>query len=179
MYKHIERKYLSEFVYGGIDGAITTLAIIAGAIGAVLSPAIILILGFANLIADGFSMGVSQYLSTQSQKELHRHHKDARRYKVGAHQSVKNGLATFLSFIVIGFIPLFPFVLALFVTAIEPYKFTLSVVFTGLALVIVGGVKGLIVKKSAFRSALETLVIGGIAAGLAFGVGFLLRGLAG
>jgi len=179
MYQHIERKYLSEFVYGGIDGAITTLAIIAGAIGAVLSPAIILILGFANLIADGFSMGVSRYLSSQSQKELHRKHKDARRYKIKAHQSIKNGIATFLSFIVIGFIPLFPFVLALFVTALEPYKLILSVVFTGLALVIVGGVKGLIVKKSVFRSSLETLIIGGIAAGLAFGIGFLLRGLAG
>ena len=85
MYKHVERKYLPEFVYGGIDGAITTLAVIAGATGAVLSPAIILILGFANLIADGFSMGVSKYLSSKSEKELHRTHKDAKHYKIQQH----------------------------------------------------------------------------------------------
>ena len=179
MYKHIERRYLPEFIYGGIDGAITTLAIIAGAIGAVLNPAIILILGFANLAADGFSMGVSKYLSSQSEKELHRKHKDARRYKIQARQSVKNGIATFLSFIIIGFIPLMPFVVALFVPEIRPYKFTLSIIFTGVALSIVGGIKGKIVQKSPFYSALQTLLIGGIAATIAFLVGYMLRGLAG
>jgi len=179
MYKHVERRYLPEFVYGGIDGAITTLAIIAGAIGAVLNPAIILILGFANLAADGFSMGVSKYLSSQSEKDLHRNHRDATRYKIQAHQAIKNGIATFISFVVIGFIPLFPFVVALFIPEITPYKFTLSIIFTGLALLMVGGVKGLIVKKSIARSAMETLIIGGIAAALAFIIGYLLRGLAG
>jgi vacuolar iron transporter family protein len=179
MYQHVERRYLPEFVYGGIDGAITTLAIIAGSIGAILNPAIILILGFANLVADGFSMGVSKYLSSQSEKDLHRKHKDAKIYKVQAHQSIKNGIATFISFAVIGFIPLSPFVLTLFAPSVEPYKFTLSVVFTGIALFIVGWVKGHIVKKNHIRSALETLIIGGIAAGLAFLVGYLLRGLAG
>lgn len=175
---HVERRYLPQFVYGGIDGAITTLAVIAGAIGAVLNPAVILILGFANLIADGFSMGVSDYLSSKSKKELHRKHKDARRYKLEAHQAFKNGIATFVSFLIIGFIPLFPFVLALFVPSIQPYKLMLSIVFTAFALILVGWTKGRIVEKSSIRSALETLVIGGIAAALAFLVGFLLRGLA-
>ena len=179
MKERIERKYLPQFVYGGIDGAITTLAIIAGAIGASLSSAIILILGFANLVADGFSMGVSNYLSAQSQKELHREHRDARRYNVQARQAAKGGLATFLSFIIIGFIPLFPFVLALFVSSVEPYKFVLSIVFTGLALLIVGGIKGIIVQKGRISSAFQTLVIGGLAASIAFGIGYLLRGLVG
>ena len=179
MKEHFERRYLPQFVYGGIDGAVTTLAIITGAIGASLGPAIILILGFANLIADGFSMGVSEYLSSQSERDLHRRHKDARRYKVKATHSIKNGIATFISFIIIGFIPLFPFVLALFVPQIEPYKFNLSIVFTGLALITVGGVKGIIVHKSRIKSAIQTLVIGGIAAALAFLVGYLLKGLVG
>ena len=48
--------YLRDFVYGGIDGAVTTFAIVAGVVGAALEPAVILILGFANLVADGFSM---------------------------------------------------------------------------------------------------------------------------
>lgn len=178
MKPHIERRYLPQFVYGGIDGAITTLAVIAGAIGAVLSPAIILILGFANLIADGFSMGVSDYLSSKSKKELHRKHKDAWRYTEESNRAIKNGIATFISFIIIGFIPLFPFVLALFVPSIDSYKFTLSIVCTGLALVIVGSIKGKVVEKNIFYSGLQTLLIGGIAAILAFFVGFLLRGLA-
>ena len=55
-----ERKYLSEFVYGGIDGIVTTFAVVAGAVGASLSSGIILILGFANLFADGFSMEIGR-----------------------------------------------------------------------------------------------------------------------
>jgi VIT1/CCC1 family predicted Fe2+/Mn2+ transporter len=60
---------LEDFVYGATDGAVTTFAIVAGVIGASLSPAIVLILGFANLFADGFSMAVGNYLATKSQKE--------------------------------------------------------------------------------------------------------------
>lgn len=51
--------YLGEFVYGGIDGSVTTFAVVAGAAGAELSSAIVLILGFANLLADGFSISYS------------------------------------------------------------------------------------------------------------------------
>jgi len=61
--------YLSDFVYGGIDGSVTTFAVVAGVVGASLSPSIVLILGFANLFADGFSMAVGNYLSTKSKRE--------------------------------------------------------------------------------------------------------------
>ncbi len=70
MPKHFE-EYLGETVYGGIDGIVTTFAIVAGSVGAGLSSKIILVLGFANLIADGFSMGVGAYLSAKSEKELY------------------------------------------------------------------------------------------------------------
>jgi VIT1/CCC1 family predicted Fe2+/Mn2+ transporter len=60
---------LEDFVYGATDGAVTTFAIVAGVVGASLSPAIVLILGFANLFADGFSMAIGNYLATKSQKE--------------------------------------------------------------------------------------------------------------
>lgn len=53
--------YVRDFVYGGIDGAITTFAIVAGVVGAALSGKVILILGIANLLADGFSMAASNY----------------------------------------------------------------------------------------------------------------------
>lgn len=59
--------YLPEFVYGGIDGSITTFAVVAGATGAHLSADIVIILGLANLVADGFSMSVGGYLSAQSE----------------------------------------------------------------------------------------------------------------
>jgi len=49
------QEYLGEFVYGGIDGAVTTFAVVSGAVGAGLSNKIIIILGFANLLADGFA----------------------------------------------------------------------------------------------------------------------------
>ena len=48
--------YLQDWVYGGIDGAVTTFAIVAGSLGAALSVQVILVLGFANLLADGLSM---------------------------------------------------------------------------------------------------------------------------
>ena len=62
-------KYIKSVIYGGLDGIITTFAVVAGVAGAALSPAIVLILGFANLIADGISMAVGDYLSTKAEKE--------------------------------------------------------------------------------------------------------------
>ena len=54
---------LSEFIYGGMDGVITTVAIIAGILGANIAPKYALVLGLASLFADGFSMGISRYSS--------------------------------------------------------------------------------------------------------------------
>ena len=60
---------IEDFVYGATDGAVTTFAVVSGVVGASLSPSIILILGFANLFADGFSMAISNYLSVKSRIE--------------------------------------------------------------------------------------------------------------
>lgn len=171
----LERRYLPEFVYGGIDGSVTTFAVVAGAVGASLSPSIILILGFANLFADGFSMAISNYLSVKSQIDLNKKNKESNRE---AKHPMKTGLATFFSFLIIGLIPLLSFILAIFFPIINPYKFPAAFVLTGIALFIVGYVKGEVVKKHPIRAALETLIIGGIAAMIAFAVGYLLRGLA-
>lgn len=64
------QKYLEDAVYGASDGIVTTFAVVAGVSGASLSPAIVLILGFANLVADGFSMAVGNYLSRRSEQEF-------------------------------------------------------------------------------------------------------------
>lgn len=64
-------KYSVEnFVYGAIDGAVTTFAIVTGVVGASLAPSIIIILGFANLLADGFSMAIGNYLAVKTQNEF-------------------------------------------------------------------------------------------------------------
>jgi VIT1/CCC1 family predicted Fe2+/Mn2+ transporter len=61
--------YLRDWVYGGIDGAVTTFAIVSGVVGANLSTGIILVLGAANIVADGFSMAASNYTGTKTERE--------------------------------------------------------------------------------------------------------------
>jgi VIT1/CCC1 family predicted Fe2+/Mn2+ transporter len=164
------RKYLPEFVYGGVDGIITTFAIVAGAIGASLSSSIILILGFANLFADGFSMAVSSYLSTKSDMALNKRKKFEKKPQNSA-------IATFVSFILIGFIPLLFFVLALFKESLIQNAFLFSSILTAFAFLFVGYIKGYVSGKKRIYSAFETLAIGVVASGLAFGIGYLLRSL--
>jgi vacuolar iron transporter family protein len=65
-----EQSYLRDFIYGAIDGAVTTFAVVAGVAGAGLSPVIIIILGAANIVADGFSMAVSNFLGTRADQQL-------------------------------------------------------------------------------------------------------------
>ena len=61
-------RYIGEFVYGANDGIVTTFAVVAGVAGAELSATIVIILGLANLIADGISMAASNYLATKSEQ---------------------------------------------------------------------------------------------------------------
>ncbi len=168
--KRFERKYLEEFVYGATDGTVTTFAVVAGAVGASLSSSIILILGFANLFADGFSMAISDYLAVKSEEDLFskkRHMKNPR----------KTALVTFFSFAIIGFIPLISFVLAPIFPAIEANKFIYGAILTGLAFLLIGSIKAQITGKHFVYSAIETFVIGCIAALIAFAVGYFLKGL--
>lgn len=63
------QSYLRDWVYGGIDGTITTFAIVSGVVGAHLAPNVILILGGASLIADGFAMAAGNYLATRAEHD--------------------------------------------------------------------------------------------------------------
>ena len=76
------QEYLREFVYGGIDGAVTTFAVVAGGFGANLDPGILIILGFANLLADGFSMSVGAYLSAKSERDNYNKHEKIEYWEV-------------------------------------------------------------------------------------------------
>ena len=62
--------YLRDMVYGANDGIVTTFAVVAGVAGAALAPKVLLILGFANLIADGFAMAIGNYLGTKSENDF-------------------------------------------------------------------------------------------------------------
>ena len=226
---------LGDFVYGGTDGAVTTFAVVAGVIGASLSPTIVLILGFANLFADGFSMAVGNYLATKSQKEyIERvrkreeweidHLADQERQEIrdiyagkgfkdeildeivriitsrrkvwidtmmkeelGLIEDRKRpfdtALTTFVAFNAIGIIPLVPFMAMILVRnnnnniASASDAFVYSAVFTGVAFFTIGTIKGKIVQKSVIRSGFSTLTVGGIAAIVAFVVGYLLNSL--
>jgi len=79
---HNVEKYLGEFVYGGIDGCVTTFAVVAGAVGAGLDSSIIIILGFANLLADGFAMSIGAYLSSKSEQDNYCKHRKIEHWEV-------------------------------------------------------------------------------------------------
>jgi vacuolar iron transporter family protein len=61
-----KNSYVSDWILGGIDGAVTTFAIVTGVVGAALEWQVIIILGLANLLADGFSMAASNYSAVKS-----------------------------------------------------------------------------------------------------------------
>jgi VIT1/CCC1 family predicted Fe2+/Mn2+ transporter len=65
--QHASGNHLRDWIYGGIDGTITTFAIVAGVVGADLPGTVVLVLGLANLIADGFAMGAGNYSATKAE----------------------------------------------------------------------------------------------------------------
>ena len=65
-----QHSYLKDFVYGGIDGAVTTFAIVSGVAGAELSSGIVLVLGLANLVGDGFSMAAGNFMASRAEVQL-------------------------------------------------------------------------------------------------------------
>ena len=70
-FKQHSEDYLREFVYGGMDGAVTTFAVVTGAAGANLGIKVILILGYANVLADGFSMTVTDGPCSDGMSDAH------------------------------------------------------------------------------------------------------------
>lgn len=158
------RKYLPDFIFGGVDGLVTTFAVVSGVIGASLSSSVILILGFANLFADGFSMAVSNYLSSKSEEDLSQNSSNKK--------SVFAALVTFFAFIIIGFIPLFPFLIDF-----GNNNFRISIILTLFAFSIVGYIKGSVTNKNRVTSVLQTLLMGALAAVIAYVVGYLLSGI--
>lgn len=217
------QRYLKEFVYGGIDGAVTTFAVVAGAVGAGLDESIIIILGFANLLADGFSMSVGAYLAAKTEKEHFQKNKRIEYWEINnipekereeveeiyrakgfegellkqvvdtitsnpdrwveemmknelqlieeEKSSLKIGVATFSSFVIIGLIPL-----TAYVTQVEnPFK--TATFLTALAFIGIGWLKSFVNATNRLKSVIETLGLGALAAGIAYSVGNLLESI--
>jgi len=151
------RQDLPELVYGANDGVVTTLAIVAGVEGANLESHIVLILGFANLFADGISMGASNLLSQRSRVGKIPSHLDA----------LPKAAATFIGFFVAGFIPLLAYILP----SIDGSRFALAAVLAALTLFIVGASRSMVTKQPWISAGLEMLFIGATAGGIAYAVG--------
>lgn len=164
-------EYLPDFVYGSIDGTITTFAIVSGALGADLSAGVVLVLGIANVLADGFSMASGNYLSEKSERDL------------SGEEATKNPLTsafiTFASFVAVGLIPILPFIVKIFVPMSTEQTFMTSIALTIVAFVYIGLRRAKVAKEATWLSVVETLLVGGAAAVISFGVGYLLRSLAG
>ena len=219
--------YLRDFVYGGIDGAITTFAVVAGVAGAELAATVVIILGGANLVADGFSMAVANYLGSRAERqERDRARRDEQRqirlvpegereeirqifaakgfegaelervvdvitsdpvlwadtmmreelgYGIAERDEVRAALTTLVAFITVGFLPLSVYVYDLVAPGEMDDAFAWSAVMTAVAFAAVGGMKSRFVDQSWWRSALETVVVGGVAAALAYGTGAFLQ----
>ena len=163
------RRYVKDIVYGANDGIITTFAVIAGVAGAHLSNATILIVGFASLLADGFSMASSNYLGSRSECATENENGE----DCGPEATIYGPVWTFGSFVIAGAVPLLPY---LFMNGGERI-FLYSIIATAIALILVGIFRASITHQSYAHSIMEMLVVGGVAALIAYYVGSLLERL--
>lgn len=159
--------YLRDLVYGGLDGCITTFAIVAGVAGADLGIRIVIILGLANLVADGISMGASNYLGLKSELEQ-------RGESVALEKPWRHGAATLAAFVAVGAVPLVAFVAPL------PFDPLLTAAVTsGIVLFAIGAARGrFIATKSPWMQGVEMLAVGVLAGGASYAIGAALKGLA-
>lgn len=222
-------QYIGDLVYGGLDGIVTTFAVVSGVAGAELGTSVILILGLANLLADGFSMATGAYLSSKSEQEyygkersrelweiehfpngeraeLYEIYRDKGFSEEEAGQLVAiltrdnerwvdammidelgmmkdegnplfNGLATLTAFVVAGSVPLLVYLIGLTAPVPSDVAFPVSIALSGLALFGLGAARVLVTHLNPFKSGVEMLLVGGLAAGVAYAVGALLKGL--
>ncbi len=161
-------KFLKASVYGANDGIITTFAVVAGVAGAQLSPNIVLILGIANMVADGLSMAVGDFLGERSEHRL-REHQTGAKIPEGLW---KTGAITFVSFVVAGSMPLLPYLFQLAgLQVLATQQFPLSIVSTASTLFFVGSLRTIATKGTWWKNGLEMLSIGAIAATVAYALG--------
>ena len=161
-YRHI---YLGDVILGGIDGCVTTFAIVAAVTGAGFSGSVAIVMGISNLLADGFSMAVSNYEATKSRHDLSLTDALPDATPMGA------AFATFCAFMVVGVLPLLPFLFSL----ASDQVFWVSCVIAGSAFIGIGLVKAWVIGHSHLRYGAQTLLTGGAAAAIAYYAGQCLH----
>jgi VIT1/CCC1 family predicted Fe2+/Mn2+ transporter len=165
------RHYLRDMVYGATDGIITTFAVVAGVAGGALSPRVALIIGAANLVADGLSMAVGNYLSIDSHEGVRR----AAGLPIEESEPARHALATFLAFAFAGVLPLLPYIL----THDSAWQFPAAIVLTLAALFGTGLFRAAVTGEDWRLSGLQMLGLGAAVALVAYLAGLLIAGFGG
>jgi VIT1/CCC1 family predicted Fe2+/Mn2+ transporter len=160
----IARHYIRDVVYGANDGLITTFAVVSGVAGGSLSTVAVVVIGAANLVADGISMGVGNFLAIRADERA----REAADLPEQEAFPWKHALATLVAFVVAGAIPLGPYVML----GVEQ-RLVWSSVLTFAALFLLGAGRALVTVDRWWRSGLETLGLGFVVAVAAYGAGRL------
>lgn len=223
---HITRggDYIRDVVFSANDGLVTTFAVVAGVAGAQLSTGVVIIMGLANMLADGLAMALGSYLGSKSRLDFEKNSLMIEKKEIGEIPEkereeirnialkrgipadnipawekiitsnkrvwvdemmvwelgiipgqksfpVRHAFATFISFVAAGFLPLIPYVFHF-----SGNKFSAAIFTTALALFLVGSARVRITGKNWFRSGIEMLLVGGIAAAAAYVVGLIVGG---
>ena len=163
------RHYVRELIYGANDGIITTFAVVAGVAGGGLASRVVLIIGAANLFADGLSMAAGNYLSIRSHESV----REAEGLPEEEAFPVRHALATFLAFVVAGAVPLLPYTIP--VPAIN--RFSLSIGLTLLAMFGIGASRAWIANVRWWKAGIEMLGLGAAVAAIAYGSGAVIASL--
>jgi VIT1/CCC1 family predicted Fe2+/Mn2+ transporter len=163
----VARHYLPDLVYGSNDGVITTFAVVSGVVGASLSETVVIVLGFANLVADGFSMGASNYLARRSDVEGGEPPERS--------EAARHGTATLAGFLAAGIVPLVAYVLPLE----DGARFPLAIGLTAATLFAVGAARTFVTRRGLLRSGGEMLLVGSLAAVVAYGIGAVAASVTG
>ncbi len=223
-----QQSVLSDAVLGGIDGCVTTFAVVSGAIGAHFPSNVALILGLANLIADAFSMAISNCESIKAQQDFNNsirriEAEHIEKIPVGEREEIrqiymqkgfkgdvleqivttitsdkqlwidtmlteeyglqktnqnpiKSATSTFTAFIIVGIMPLIPFLMP---SLEQNHQFILSTCIAGIMFFLIGTLKNLVLNQPILRAGISTLLTGGAAAGMAYLVGYTLREIIG
>ena len=166
----VARHYIGDVVYGANDGLITTFAVVAGVTGGGLSPRSMLIIGVANLFADGLSMGVGNYLSIRS----HESALAAQSLPEEEASPARHGLATLLAFVFAGAVPLAPVALGY-----ADHQLGWSVGLTFTMLFAVGALRAVVTVDRWWVAGLEMLGLGVIVAAAAYASGSIVARLTG
>ena len=165
----IARHYVRELIYGANDGIITTFAVVAGVAGGGLSLRVVLIVGAANLLADGLSMAAGNYLSIRSHESV----LEAQGLPEEEAFPFRHAVATFLAFVAAGLLPLVPYL----VPELPIDRFVLSIGFTLAAMFAIGASRALIANVGWWRAGVEMLALGSVVAALAYVSGLFVSAI--